>query len=76
MLFLLHLELALNDDSSTMKIFHCPHFLILFGIFLLSFPKLCSLDHRGTAQLLTDQLTSYSQCQEPAVTITNIQVLL
>lgn len=37
MLFLLLLELALNDDSSTIKIFHCLHFLILVRVSLITF---------------------------------------
>jgi len=60
MLFLLLLELALNDDSSTIKIFHCLHFLILVV-------KLCSLDNVSTVQLLTDQVTVYDRYQESAV---------
>lgn len=37
MLFLLLSELALNDVSSTIKIFHHLHFLILLGVFLIAF---------------------------------------
>ena len=39
MLFLLLLELTSNDDSSTIKIFHCLHFLILVGVFLITFSE-------------------------------------